>query len=80
MAYLSTPEIRVKWLVHSIGGLVTIGAGVSVVGEAILRKGGGEPWFILGTIGLVVLNAGVSLFGQGVVFRVAYLSEPRKGR
>ena len=59
-----------KWLLFSIGGLVLIGAGFSITGEAIIRKAAGEPWFWLGTGGLVVLNAGVSFFGQGVIERV----------
>ncbi len=60
---------RVAWLVFSVGGLILIGAGVSIVGEAIISKGAGEPWFLLGTAGLVVLNSGVSIFGQDVVYR-----------
>ncbi len=58
-----------RWLGFSISGLILIGAGVSVVGEAIIAKGAGAPWFLLGTAGLVILNAGVSVFGQGVVYR-----------
>lgn len=58
-----------RWLVFSVGGLVLIGAGVSVVGEAIIAKSSGASWFLLGTVGLVILNAGVSVFGQGVVYR-----------
>ncbi len=63
------------WLVFSIAGLILIGAGVSVVGEAIIRKAAGDPWFVMGTLGLVVLNAGVSVFGQAVVVRVRQLRE-----
>jgi hypothetical protein len=61
---------RRRWLVFSIGGLILIGAGVSIVGEAIIRKGAGAPWFLMGTAGLVVLNSGVSFVGQGVIERV----------
>ncbi|MFP4552025.1 MAG: hypothetical protein ACLFNT_14560 [Spirochaetales bacterium] len=60
---------KIKWLVFSIFGLVLIGAGFSIAGEAIIQKAAGEPWFWLGTAGLVVLNAGVSFFGSGVVAR-----------
>lgn len=60
---------QVKWLVYAIAGLILIGAGVSIVGEAIVRKAAADPWFWIGTAGLVVLNAGVSVFGQAVVFR-----------
>lgn len=58
-----------RWLGFSVSGLILIGAGVSVVGEAIIAKGDGSPWFLLGTAGLVILNAGVSVVGQGVVYR-----------
>jgi hypothetical protein len=61
---------RLRWLVFSISGLILIGAGVSITGEAIIRKGSGAPWFALGTLGLVVLNSGVSFVGQGVIHRV----------
>lgn len=66
-----------KWLTYSISGLILIGAGVSVVGEAIIAKAGGSPWFLMGTAGLVILNAGVSVFGQGVVYRGLLTREGR---
>lgn len=61
---------RRRWLLYSIGGLILIGAGVSFVGEAIIRKADGGAWFLLGTLGLVVLNSGVSVVGQGVIEKV----------
>ena len=70
---MSAGEARshhLRWLVFSIGGLILIGAGVSITGEAIIRKGSSAPWFDLGTLGLVVLNSGVSFVGQGVIHRV----------
>lgn len=60
---------KTKWLLFSISGLLLVGAGISVIGEAILLKGAGEGFFWMGTAGLVLFNAGLSLFGQGVVFR-----------
>lgn len=66
-----------KWLLFSIGGLILIGAGVSVIGEAIILKSAADrvgEWFWMGTLGLVILNSGVSLFGQGVVTRVQMLN------
>jgi hypothetical protein len=65
-------SVRAKWLVFAISGLILIGAGFSIAGQAIILKGAGAPlkdWFLLGTGGLVVFNAGVSVFGQGVVFK-----------
>lgn len=64
---------KTLWLVYSILGLVLIGAGVSMVGEAVIRKAASEPWFWMGTAGLVVLNSGVSVFGQAVVYRIRLL-------
>jgi hypothetical protein len=61
--------MKARWLAFSIAGLILIGAGVSIVGEAIIIKATGGSWFWVGTAGLVVLNAGVSVFGQGVVYR-----------
>jgi hypothetical protein len=68
-----------RWLVFSITGLILIGAGVSITGEAIIFKSAGSPWFWLGTAGLVVLNTGVSFVGQGVIYRVRLLAA-RDGR
>jgi hypothetical protein len=65
-------SIKVKWLLFAVSGLILIGAGFSIAGEAIILKGDGAPvkdWFLLGTAGLVVFNAGISVFGQGVVYR-----------
>jgi hypothetical protein len=62
-----------RWLVYAVLGLALIGAGVSIVGEAVIRKAAAEPWFWMGTGGLVVLNAGVSVFGQAVVYRIQSL-------
>ncbi|MFW5826992.1 MAG: hypothetical protein ACOCU4_02810 [Alkalispirochaeta sp.] len=69
-----------RWLIFSISGLVLIGAGVSVVGQAIIAKAADTPWFLMGTAGLVILNAGVSVFGQGVVYRVLITREARSAK
>ncbi|MCG8477488.1 MAG: hypothetical protein MI724_00200 [Spirochaetales bacterium] len=66
-------NLRVRWLVFCITGLILVGAGVAVVGEAIIRKSSGLPWFWIGTGGLVVLNGGLSFFGSGVIYRVRLL-------
>ncbi|MEX2443503.1 MAG: hypothetical protein WD492_07855 [Alkalispirochaeta sp.] len=77
MARYTRTDIVRRWLIFSISGLILIGAGVSVVGEAIIAKGDGAPWFWLGTAGLVILNSGVSVFGQGVVYRGLLTREGR---
>lgn len=65
--------MRRRWLIFSILGLILVGAGVSVTGEAIILKGAGaavRSWFLLGTAGLILLNSGLSFFGQGVIEKV----------
>ncbi|GAB4546012.1 MAG: hypothetical protein OHK0023_05150 [Anaerolineae bacterium] len=50
-------------------GLVLIGFGLSLTGEAMrmrTQKKGFLRWFLVGTIGLSVLNAGISVFGDAV--------------
>ncbi|GAB4198841.1 MAG: hypothetical protein OHK0022_18590 [Roseiflexaceae bacterium] len=61
-----------RWLIFSPLGLVLVGLGVSVVGDAVARKSQGEPWFVRGTLGLSLLNAGLSVFGDAVKARVLY--------
>ncbi|NDJ37043.1 MAG: hypothetical protein GYB64_20530 [Chloroflexi bacterium] len=59
------PHVR-KWFTLAPLGLLLIGAGVSFIGEATIRKQDDRPWFLLGTVGLVLLNAGLSVFGDAV--------------
>jgi hypothetical protein len=51
-----------KWLLLAVGGLILNGAGLSLLGDAVLRKGR-EPeswlWFYEGTLALVLVNAGI---------------------
>ena len=75
--YLDQMQVRTLWLLYSVLGLLLVGAGVSIVGEAVVRKAAAEPWFMMGTLGLVVLNSGVSVFGQAIVYRIQSLSDAR---
>ena len=50
-------------------GLASVGFGLSLVGEATLRKGRGEPFVLYGTAALCVVNAGLCLFGEAVKHR-----------
>jgi uncharacterized membrane protein YczE len=62
-----------KWLIYAIGGLLLMGFGLSLFGEAVIQKLEKAPfwdWFAYGTLSLVVFNAGVSVFGQAVIYRV----------
>lgn len=70
-----------KWDELAPRGLVLIGLGVSITGEAIAAKARGKgflKWFIKGVIGLVVLNAGVAIFGESVKQRVLYELDVRQ--
>lgn len=61
---------RLSWYLHSIGGLLLTGAGISLIGEAVLLKGqGGDwlPWFSLGTLGLIVFNSGLAVVAKAAV-------------
>jgi len=63
--------------------LLLIGAGLSVVGQAIgikSNKKGFFGWFFLGTIGLMLFNAGVSLFGEAIKHRTLYELEVKRLR
>ena len=57
-----------KWLTYAIVGLLTIGFGLSLLGEAIIIKlNASDNWFLWGTSALVIFNSGVCLFGQAVI-------------
>ena len=67
-----------KWLITAPLGLVLVGAGLSLLGDAIGYRSSGAPfwhWFAYGTLALSVFNAGLSIFGQAVIFRVRYEME-----
>jgi hypothetical protein len=57
------------WLRFAPLGLATVGFGLSLVGEATLRKGRDEPFVLYGTAALCVVNAGLCLFGEAVKHR-----------
>lgn len=66
---------KTKWLLFAPLGLVTVGAGASMVHWAGGLKDRSVPtsqWVAAGTAALVVFNAGLSLFGRGVVESVLY--------
>lgn len=52
---------KVLWLVKGVGGLLCIGFGLSVFGEALIHKINGEGWFWIGTLSLVLVNFGLCL-------------------
>ena len=64
-----------KWLIESVAGLILIGFGLSLFGQAVIYKARGEQlrkWFLWGTVSLIVINAGVCIFGDAVKSRIEY--------
>ena len=62
-------NLRKKWFWYAVIGLALVGAGISVVGEAIIAKSNGEAWFLFGTFGLILVNLGLCFFGTAVGLR-----------
>jgi hypothetical protein len=64
--------LKKKWLKFAVGGILLMGFGLSLLGEAGILKMSGSGfliWFGLGTLALSVFFAGLSVFGQAVVFK-----------
>lgn len=64
-----------QWLIFSISGLILIGAGLSVFGEAVIIKSNKksvDSWFWVGTLSLILINSGISFVGRGVISKVKY--------
>jgi hypothetical protein len=64
-----------KWLAETVGGLILIGFGLSLFGQAVIYKSRGEAvkkWFWWGTLSLIVINAGICVFGDAVKTRIVY--------
>ena len=56
-------------------GLLLVGAGVCVTGDAAVSRGtGGDPrrWVPAGTLGLLLQGAGLSVFGEAVKRRAVH--------
>jgi hypothetical protein len=61
-----------RWLIQAVGGLVTIGAGLSMAIDAGTVKAAGGAWFWYGTAALVVFNSGICLVADAVAHRLRY--------
>lgn len=64
--------IKRKWLLYAVTGILVMGFGLSVMGEAVIAKASGKAfvnWFLMGTAGLALIFAGLSVFGQAIVFK-----------
>lgn len=73
-------EYYEKWNRLSPLGLLVIGCGMSLIGDATLSKLKGRSWFFKGTVALIVFNAGVAIFGEAVKNRALYENELNKLR
>ena len=62
--------MKLKWLTLSISGLILIGLGLSLLGEAIILKYEKKPFFWLGTLALIVVNSGLCFFGNAIRYRI----------
>jgi hypothetical protein len=73
-------KLTSKWIFNSTVGLLLVGFGMSVFGEAVILKFNKEPfleWFGMGTISLIIFNTGLSFFGTAIKYRI-YLDKLRK--
>ena len=63
--------MRRKWLLYSVGGLSTIGFGLSLLGEAILYKMHEDQWWIiLGAVAIVLTNSGICLVAEATLLKI----------
>jgi uncharacterized membrane protein HdeD (DUF308 family) len=66
----NTSRNRLRWWLYSVGGLLLIGAGLSILGEAIIAKSRGEAWFLVGTLAITLVNTGICLVAGAVIVRL----------
>ncbi|MGD1902969.1 MAG: hypothetical protein ACFB9N_12115 [Geitlerinemataceae cyanobacterium] len=64
-----------QWLLKGVGGLLFVGAGLCVFGEALLNKLQEEPWFFLGTLSLVLVNFGLCMMFDSHNHQIRYQSQ-----
>ena len=62
--------MNLKWYLFSISGLIFVGAGLCIFGEAIIQKINHNNYFWYGTLSLVVFNTGISLIGNAIHIRL----------
>ena len=58
-----------RWI-YSVTGLLFLGFGLSLLGEAIIYKFNNDfNWFYYGTAALVVFNSGIAFVGEAIVLK-----------
>lgn len=63
------------WLAKGVGGLLLVGAGLCVFGEALTQKIQEQPWFGLGTLSLVLVNFGLCMMFDSHNHQMRYQSQ-----
>ena len=58
-----------RWYFFSIMGLLLIGLGLCVFGEALIQKINQESYFVQGTLSLVIFNSGICFVGEAIFIR-----------
>ena len=58
-----------KWYFFSILGLLLIGTGLCIFGEALIRKINQENFFWHGTTALIIFNSGICFVGEAIFIR-----------
>ena len=71
MKILTQKKNKTRWLVFSISGMLLLGLGLSLLGEAIIYKSQNNfDWFYWGTGAMATFNAGIGLIGEAIVMKV----------
>ena len=64
-------KIKIYWIIYSITGLLLLGFGLSLLGEAILFKMVNDfSWLYWGTASLVVFNSGICFVGKAIITKL----------
>ena len=64
-------KIKIYWIIYSITGLLLLGFGLSLLGEAILFKMVNDfSWLYCGTASLVVFNSGICFVGKAIITKL----------
>jgi hypothetical protein len=62
--------MKKKWWIYSVTGLLLLGFGLSLLGEAIIYKINNDfNWFYWGTTALVIFNSGIALVGEAIALK-----------
>jgi hypothetical protein len=76
-------DLKKKWLYHAVFGILLMGFGLSLFGDAVILKSTGQDWvswFLMGTSALICFFAGLSIFGQATVYKTKLSSKEKKKR